>query len=121
MLVVLDDFGTAYSSLNLLLEIPVDVIKIDRCFVSRLHHVEENRAVVRAIVQMAAAMGKRVVAEGVETVEERDSLLSLGCREMQGYLYSRPLTRQQLENFVQEHGTTSAQPLSNTLAFERIA
>ena len=107
MLVVLDDFGTAYSSLNLLLEIPVDVIKIDRCFVSRLHQIDENRAVVRAIVQMAGAMGKRVVAEGVETTDERDSLLELGCREMQGYLFSKPLTRQQLDDFVNSHGTAT--------------
>lgn len=121
MLVVLDDFGTAYSSLNLLLEIPVDVIKIDRCFVSRLHDIGENRAVVQAIIQMAGAMGKRIVAEGVETVDERDCLLGLGCREMQGYLYSKPLTRQQLEQFVADHGTTSARPLADTVAFERIA
>lgn len=104
LLIVLDDFGTAYSSLNLLLEIPVDIIKVDRSFVAGIQNAQNNRAVVRAIVQMAKAMNKRVVAEGVETFEERDCLLSLGCREVQGFFYARPQPFPDLCTYIEEHG-----------------
>ena len=97
VLVALDDFGTAYSSLNLLLNIPVDTIKVDRSFVTGIHNAPYNQAVVSAIIQMSQSMGKRVVAEGAETTNERDCLTMLGCREIQGYLYSKPLT---LEEFI---------------------
>ena len=121
VLVVLDDFGTAYSSLNLLLEIPVDVIKIDRCFVTQLHDMNDNRAVVQAIIQMARAMGKRVVAEGVETISERDCLILLGCREMQGYLYARPMDSDQLREYVEEHGSTDATGITAMRILEKSA
>ncbi len=104
VLVVLDDFGTAYSSLNLLIEIPVDIIKIDRSFVAEIHNAHDNKAVVQAIIQMARTMGKRVVAEGVETVAERDCLIDLGCREIQGYLYSTPLTFEDLQAYIKKFG-----------------
>ncbi len=104
ILVALDDFGTAYSSLNLLIEIPVDVIKIDRSFVSKIQYAAENRAVVKAIIQMAESMGKRIVAEGVETQEELDCLISMGCQEIQGYFFSKPIPYPQLVTYVQERG-----------------
>ncbi len=119
--VVLDDFGTAYSSLNLLLNIPVDVIKIDRSFVTQLHEMNDNRAVVQAIIQMARAMGKRVVAEGVETVDERDCLIRLGCREMQGYLYAKPMGRDQLREFAADHGSIDSTGLMAMQILEKSA
>lgn len=121
VLVVLDDFGTAYSSLNLLLEIPVDVIKIDRCFVTQLHDANDNRAVVQAIIHMARAMGKRVVAEGVETVSERDCLILLGCREMQGYYYARPMGWEQLREYVADNGSVDSTGLMAMRILERSA
>lgn len=121
LLVVLDDFGTAYSSLNLLLEIPVDVIKIDRCFVSQLEDAPDNRAVVQAIIAMAKTMGKRVVAEGVETVNERDCLIRLGCREMQGFLYSKPLDRAALRDFIRAHGEMDTSGLAVLRMLEKSA
>jgi EAL domain-containing protein (putative c-di-GMP-specific phosphodiesterase class I) len=121
VLVVLDDFGTAYSSLNLLLEIPVDVIKIDRCFVTQLQDANDNRAVVQAIINMARAMGKRVVAEGVETISERDCLILLGCREMQGYLYARPMGVEQLRAFVEDHGSIDSTGITAMRILEKSA
>ena len=105
MLVALDDFGTAYSSLNLLLQIPVDVIKIDRSFVSDIQDAPGNQAVVQAILQMAASMGKQVVAEGVQHAQERDCLVQLGCREIQGYFYAKPLGYADVTDFLSERGT----------------
>lgn len=116
MLVALDDFGTAYSSLNLLLEIPVDVIKIDRSFVTDIQDAPGNQAVVQAIVQMAAAMGKRVVAEGVEHSMERDCLIQLGCQEIQGYFYSKPIPYADLTAFVQKMGATTQPEAAQALA-----
>ena len=97
--VALDDFGTAYSSLNLLLEMPVDVIKIDRSFVMDIHQAPGNQAVVQAIIHMARAMGKQVVAEGVENDQEKDCLADMGCSVVQGYLYSRPLAVAEARDF----------------------
>lgn len=108
IMVALDDFGTAYSSLNLLIEIPVDIIKIDRSFVAEIQDAAENRAVVQAIVQMAKSMGKRVVAEGVETQQELDCLISLGCQEIQGYFFSKPVPYAELVKFVQVNGLADA-------------
>ena len=123
LLVVLDDFGTAYSSLNLLLEIPVDVIKVDRCFVTELQDARDNRAVVRAIIEMARSMGKRVVAEGVQTIKERDCLILLGCREMQGFYYSEALPIDKLRAYITEHGVLDLAELRRPTAqqLEKIA
>ncbi len=89
--VALDDFGTGYSSLSALQSLPIDVLKIDRSFVIELGVRDSAQAVVRSIVALARALGKRVVAEGVETPEQERHLLVLGCDEFQGYLYARPL------------------------------
>jgi diguanylate cyclase (GGDEF)-like protein len=89
--VALDDFGTGYSSLSALQSLPIDVLKIDRSFVIELGLRDSAQAVVRSIIALARALGKRVVAEGVETPEQERHLLALGCDEFQGYLYARPM------------------------------
>ncbi len=87
----IDDFGTGYSSLSYLLRFPADTLKIDRSFVIALNKGGRERDIVGAIISLATSLGMDVVAEGVETVEQRDMLKSLGCRYGQGYLFSRPL------------------------------
>jgi diguanylate cyclase (GGDEF)-like protein/PAS domain S-box-containing protein len=90
-MITLDDFGTGYSSLSHLESFPANTLKIDRTFVARLQDGIENAPVARAIVGLGAALGLLVVAEGVETAEQEDGLLELGCRIVQGFRYARPL------------------------------
>jgi diguanylate cyclase (GGDEF)-like protein/PAS domain S-box-containing protein len=86
----IDDFGTGYSSLSRLRHFPVDTLKIDRAFISRMDTDADNRAIVRTIVVLAHNLGLKVVAEGTETLEEVNELLALDCEYAQGYLFSRP-------------------------------
>jgi diguanylate cyclase (GGDEF)-like protein len=89
--IALDDFGTGYSSLSYLQRFPFDKIKIDRCFVSDIAETDGSSAIVQAVVNIAAARNMTTTAEGVETEQQRELLRSLGCAEMQGYLFSRAL------------------------------
>jgi diguanylate cyclase (GGDEF)-like protein/PAS domain S-box-containing protein len=86
----LDDFGTGYSSLSRLKHFPLDVLKIDRSFVSGVDSNADDRAIVKATIDMAHAVGLTVVAEGVETREQEQYLRASGCDSAQGYLYARP-------------------------------
>jgi diguanylate cyclase (GGDEF)-like protein len=90
--VALDDFGTGYSSLSMLLNLDVDRIKIDRSFVRDLGQSPQSQSIVQAIVTMAHAVGVSVTAEGVETPEQRDMLVAIGCDALQGYLMSTPVS-----------------------------
>jgi EAL domain-containing protein (putative c-di-GMP-specific phosphodiesterase class I) len=87
----LDDFGTGYSSLACLHDIPVDVLKIDRSFVSQLAQSNHRRVLIQATVLVARALGIQTVAEGVETPEQARLLDELGCSMAQGYLFGRPM------------------------------
>jgi diguanylate cyclase (GGDEF)-like protein len=89
--IALDDFGKGYSSLSYLKALPIDVIKIDRSFVSDLPDCREDLAIVSAVVSFAGALGMDVLAEGVETQAHVDALLELGCDHAQGFLFHRPL------------------------------
>jgi diguanylate cyclase (GGDEF)-like protein/PAS domain S-box-containing protein len=86
--IALDDFGAGYSSLSYLKRFPFDKIKIDRSFVSDIVEIDSSAAIVRAVVDIAAARHMTTTAEGVETAEQRERLRALGCTEMQGYLFS---------------------------------
>jgi diguanylate cyclase (GGDEF)-like protein/PAS domain S-box-containing protein len=88
----IDDFGTGFSSLSRLRELPIEKLKIDRSFVIELPGTHSARAIVNSILELARGLSLSVVAEGVETVEQRDSLAALGCASMQGYLFARPMS-----------------------------
>jgi diguanylate cyclase (GGDEF)-like protein len=90
VLIALDDFGTGYSSLSYLRQLPVDIVKLDRSFIDGIDQDATSQSIVRAMVEMAKALGLRVVAEGVETLEQRDCLRDLGCDVAQGFWLGEP-------------------------------
>lgn len=91
LLISLDDFGTGYSSLSYLLQLPIDVLKIDRSFIAALEKGEKNNQIVGSIIEMVHSLGIQVVAEGVEETLQFDFLKDKQCDWIQGYLMSRPL------------------------------
>jgi EAL domain-containing protein (putative c-di-GMP-specific phosphodiesterase class I) len=88
--IALDDFGTGYSSLSYLQRFPFDKIKIDRCFVNEIAEADGSSSIVQAVVNIAKARNMTTTAEGVETEQQKQLLHSLGCTEMQGFLFSPP-------------------------------
>ena len=91
MEIALDDFGTGYSSLSYLRKFDVDYLKIDRSFITNLAEQPDDRVLCEAIIAMAHKLGLRVIAEGIETVQQRDMLIAAGCDYGQGYLFSKPV------------------------------
>jgi len=96
----IDDFGMGFSSLSYLKNLPVDKLKIDRTFVAGLPHEKDNEAITKAILAMADAMGLRTVAEGVEEIECLEHLRGMGCHEIQGYYFSKPLFEQEFMSWL---------------------
>src|SRR5690606_29114560 len=94
--IAIDDFGTGYSSLNYLKQLPIDVLKIDRCFVDGLPQAEQDGQITRAIIAMSHSLSLSVIAEGVETQEQLDFLREHGCDEVQGFFLARPMPAEQL-------------------------
>ncbi len=99
----IDDFGIGYSSLSRLRRLPVDQLKIDRSFVAGLGQRSECDVITAMIVNMGQSMGLTTIAEGVETVEQQQALIRLGCGQAQGYLYARPLPTDVMEVFLRDH------------------
>jgi EAL domain-containing protein (putative c-di-GMP-specific phosphodiesterase class I) len=87
----LDDFGTGYSSLGYLHHLPIDALKMDRSFVSRIDSADPSLQLVRTILALSRNSGLDAIAEGVTTLEQLRRLWTLGCRSAQGYLFSAPL------------------------------
>lgn len=105
--IALDDFGTGFSGLASLTRLPVHKIKIDQSFVQELGGNATGEAIVRTTLTLARNLALGVIAEGVETVEQRDRLLELGCHDMQGYLFSRPVPADQLAALVSAQQSAS--------------
>jgi diguanylate cyclase (GGDEF)-like protein/PAS domain S-box-containing protein len=105
--IAMDDFGTGYSSLSYLRSFPFDKIKIDQSFISDMSKGEDAVAIVQAIINLAGSLRMSTTAEGVETVEQHRLLQAAGCHEMQGYLFSRPISARQIaELFAAAEGPT---------------
>lgn len=100
--VQIDDFGTGYSSLSYLHTLPVDALKIDRSFVNQID-AEDNLAgveIIQTIISLGRELGKKVIAEGVETQNELEKLTEMGCGYIQGYLISKPMDKTMAKNFL---------------------
>jgi predicted signal transduction protein with EAL and GGDEF domain/DNA-binding response OmpR family regulator len=106
--IALDDFGTGYSSLSWLSRLPIDTLKIDRTFVQSLGCGDRNDVITLTIVQLAARLGLRVVAEGVETLAQLRQLAALGPMEVQGYLFARPMSDSALAAWREKHDSMHA-------------
>jgi diguanylate cyclase (GGDEF)-like protein len=92
-----DDFGTGYSSLSHLRRLPLDILKLDRSFVSEMLNGNESGEIVHTIISLAHILGMAVVAEGVETIEQANHLRELGCKYAQGYFYAKPMNQDRAE------------------------
>lgn len=103
--IAIDDFGTGYSSLSYLKRFKVDILKIDQSFVHDLATDPDDAAIIQAIQQLAANLGMSTIAEGVETPEQQAFLLQAGCRDAQGYLFSKPVTAEAFTQLLLANGT----------------
>jgi EAL domain-containing protein (putative c-di-GMP-specific phosphodiesterase class I) len=105
----IDDFGTGYSSLSYLHRFPLNYLKIDRSFVTRLT-TENDNAIVRTISTLARNLGMEVIAEGIETEEQYRQLKMLGCEYGQGFLFSRPVNNEGVKHLLAQDARRDAEP-----------
>jgi EAL domain-containing protein (putative c-di-GMP-specific phosphodiesterase class I) len=104
VMIAIDDFGTQYSSLSYLQKFPIHTLKIDKSFVWEIDREYRQHAIIKAIISIAHGLDLNLVAEGVETDEQLRFLEIQGCDEIQGYLISKPLQREKLENLLRQGG-----------------
>lgn len=110
--VSLDDFGAGYSSLNILKNIPIDIIKLDKLFLDKRDISEKGKIVIKNIINMANELGLEVVAEGVEFPEQSQFLKSVGCEVVQGYLYGKPMNIREFEKLEMFNGNEYIKSIS---------
>lgn len=101
--IAIDDFGTGYSSLNYLRQLPIDYLKIDRSFIINMIDNQNDAAIVRTIINLAENLGYKTIAEGIETVDQLRFITRLGCNEIQGYYFARPMPASEAEEFLKQN------------------
>lgn len=99
----IDDFGTGYSSLSYLRKFNIDKLKIDQSFIQDIQHQRADQSIVRTIIELGRNLELKVIAEGVEGLEQQEILASMGCDEIQGFYFSNPLPEHKFIDFVQKH------------------
>lgn len=104
MRIALDDFGCGFSSFGNLARLPIDRLKIDRSFVAQLTPDNARSGIVNAIVRLAQGSGMGIIAEGVETAEQSALLQTIGCGEMQGYHFGRPMPAEDFAKWLETFG-----------------
>ena len=104
---LMDDFGSGYSSLNVLLESPFDVIKLDKRFIENMMTSDKGRNILDHVLQLSTNLDITVLAEGVETNEQVDLLQGIGCDQVQGYYYARPMPEDELFEQLKKKSRTS--------------
>ena len=102
--VAVDDFGTGYSSLSYITRLPINTLKIDRAFIINMVSKPDDLSIVATIISLGHSLNLKVVAEGVETEEQKKLLRLLKCDEMQGYLFSKPLPSGEMEAMLRKTG-----------------
>ncbi len=105
----MDDFGSGYSSLNILLETPFDVIKLDKKFIENMLVSRKGRLILEQVVAMANKLGLGLLAEGVETREQVELLQQIGCDQVQGYYYAKPMPQDEFFSLLVQQQTTALQ------------
>ena len=103
VVVSVDDFGTGYSSMSYLRRFPIDKLKIDRSFITNVMTSADDASIVQAIISLAHGLRLKVVAEGVETQAQVDLLKDMGCELAQGYLYSKPIAAEAIEQLLRDN------------------
>jgi EAL domain-containing protein (putative c-di-GMP-specific phosphodiesterase class I) len=98
----MDDYGTGYSSLSYMKHLPVDTLKIDRCFIQNLDSDAADRAIVNSTVVLARQLGMSVLAEGVESEAQLSALRAIGCDEIQGFYFSKPVPAQDFYSVIRK-------------------
>ena len=118
--ILMDDFGSGYSSLNTLKDVPVDILKLDLKFLYNMENNVKANYILKSVVQMARRLNLSVIAEGVETEQQAEFLRSIGCYRAQGYLYSRPIPREAYEAFMTDPSMVSVDDDENKLGLVNV-
>ena len=95
--VEMDDFGSGYSSLNMLKDMPIDVLKIDMLFLNKTSNKEKAETIIQSVLELSEKLGIKSLTEGVETKEQLDMLTEMGCKSFQGYYFARPMPVEEFE------------------------
>jgi EAL domain-containing protein (putative c-di-GMP-specific phosphodiesterase class I) len=106
----IDDFGTGYSSLSYITSFPISKVKIDKSFIAKLPHDKNALAVVTAIIGLAKSLNLKVVAEGIETLDQFECLTKLDCQYGQGYLFSKPVPADEATQLLEKYRSLSMLP-----------